>query len=163
MWYSTRNNQSSLVLRSLCNKITLSKFNQIDETPQMKTNTTFKPGHESCMQVFRTIIKWLLFQFRSCWLRSGRLWVTDTSRGAPIRSTPPIPHWGSLIKLETERRNGEKDEGDREKRKTFSFLFSPPLPSLFFACLFVLSTFSTISRGDPKLATGNRIKIPETF
>lgn len=129
----------------------------------MKTNTTFKPGHESCMQVFRTIIKWLLFQFRSCWLRSGRLWVTDTSRGAPIRSTPPIPHWGSLIKLETERRNGEKDEGDREKRKTFSFLFSPPLPSLFFACLFVLSTFSTISRGDPKLATGNRIKIPETF
>lgn len=106
--------------------------------------------------------KWVLFQFHSSWL--CRLWVTDISRGAPIPSTPRIRHWGSLIKLETERRKGEKDEGDREKRKTFSFLFSPPLPSLlFFVYLFVLSTFSTISRGDQKLATGNRIKIPETF
>ena len=133
----------------------------------MKTNITFKLGHESFIRVFRTIIKWILFQFHSSWL--CRLWVTDISsvlsRGAPIPSTPRIRHWGSLIKLETERRKGEKDEGDREKRKTFSFLFSPPLPPLvcLFVCLFVLSTFATISRGDQKLATGNRIKIPETF
>lgn len=130
MWYSTRNNQSSLVLWSLCNEITLSKFNQIDETPQLKTNITFKLGHDSFMRVFRTIIKWLLFQLHSSWL-----WVTDISGGAPIPSTHRIRHWGLLIKLETERRKGEKDEGDREKRKTFSFLFSPPLPPLL--CLFV--------------------------
>lgn len=106
----------------------------------MKTNITFKLGHESFIRVFRTIIKWILFQFHSSWL--CRLWVTDISsvlsRGAPIPSTPRIRHWGSLIKLETERRKGEKDEGDREKRKTFSFLFSPPLPPLvcLFVCLF---------------------------
>ena len=99
----------------------------------MKTNITFKLGHESFIRVFRTIIKWILFQFHSSWL--CRLWVTDVSRRAPIPSTPRIRHWGSLIKLETERRKGEKDEEDREKRKTFSFLFSPPLPPLL--CSFV--------------------------
>lgn len=128
------------------------------KTPQLKTNITFKLGHESFMRVFRTIIKWLLFQFHSSWL-----WVTDISRGAPIPSNPRIRHWGSLIKLKTERRKGKKDDAGIEKKGKLSRSCSP-LPSLlFFVCLFVLSTFSTISRGDQKLATGNRIKIPETF
>lgn len=47
--------------------------------PQVKTNITFKLGHESFIRVFRTIIKWILFQFHSNWL--CRLWVTDISRG----------------------------------------------------------------------------------
>ena len=83
--------------------------------------------------------KWVLFQFHSSWL--CRLWVTDISRGAPIPSTPRIRHWGSLIKLETERQSegkGRRMKGIEKKGKlsrSCSPLPSPPSSSLFI-CLF---------------------------
>lgn len=86
------------------------------------------------MRVFRTIFKWLLFQFHSSWL-----WVTDISRRASIPSTPRIRHWGSLIKLETERRKGKKDDAGIEKKGKLSCSCSPlpsPPSSSLFVCLF---------------------------